>query len=73
MKNLQNDFLRTLTLCRLSDFFIHLLLSADLFQKLLSGSNSLDPDQAPHSVRTDLSPNCLQQSSDKLSLAGKGV
>ena len=24
-------------------------------------SNSLDPDQARHSVRSDLGPNCLQR------------
>ena len=26
-------------------------------------SNSLDPDQAQHFVRSDLGPNCLQSSS----------
>ena len=45
-----------------------LLSSADFFQvnfkKILSGtlsvSNSLDPDQAQHSVGPDLDPNYLQ-------------
>ena len=36
-------------------------------------SNSLDPEQAGHSVGPDLGPNCLQRSAadDKLPLAGK--
>ena len=43
-----------------------LLSSADLFQKILSGSqirasNSLDSDQDRHSVGPDLGPNCLQR------------
>ena len=46
-----------------------LFLSGDIFQnqhfqKIFSGtlsvSNGLDPDQAQHSVRPDLGPNCLQ-------------
>ena len=45
------------------------LLSVDLFQSQLylffdntiRVSNSLDPDQARHNVRSDLGPNCLQR------------
>ena len=48
------------------------LLSADFFSKsrfskisfmynTISGSNSLNTDQARHSVRPDLGPNCLQR------------
>ena len=42
-----------------------LLSSADsfqneLFQKILSGASSLDPDQDLCSVGPDLGPNCLQ-------------
>ena len=31
------------------------------FRKILSLSNSLDPDEAPCFVRPDLVPNCLQK------------
>ena len=46
--------------------FLMLLLGVDFFYKKKSGtlleyvSNSLDPDQAHHSARPDLDPNCLQ-------------
>ena len=38
-----------------------MMSSADFFQKILSGSNSLDPNQDRHSVGPDLGPNCLQR------------
>ena len=38
--------------------FFEKILSAIL--SLVSVSNNLDPDQAGHIVRLDLSPNCLQ-------------
>ena len=46
--------------------FHSFLSSADcfqnhLFRKILSVSNSLDPDQAQHNVGPGLGPNCLQR------------
>ena len=44
-------------------FFCHLLIfffQNQLFQKILSVSNSLNPDQARCFVLPDLCPNCLQ-------------
>ena len=60
----------TLTICMLGNFFTIFLSSADFFKVKFSKSpfinitwvsNSLDPDQARHSVGPDLSPNCLQR------------
>ena len=44
-------------------FFSHLLTFSKLtFRNTFRVSNSLDPDQAQHSVGPDLGPNCLQRS-----------
>ena len=58
--------------CMLGNFACFFLSSADifqnkLFQKVLLGSNTLDPDQARQNIRPDLGPNCLQ----RLSADGK--
>ena len=37
------------------------IFSKNSFRNAISVSNSLDPDQARHSVRPDLGPNCLQR------------
>ena len=43
-----------------ADFFQNLFFFQKILSPTLSVSNGLDPDQDRHSVRTDLSPNCLQ-------------
>ena len=55
-----------LTLCLLGNFTYFFVVCCCFFQnqlfwKISSVSNSLDPDQARHFVRPDLSPNCLQR------------
>ena len=48
-------------------------MDAGFFFNTIRVTSSLDPDQAPHFVAPDLSPNCLQRLSadDKVPLAGK--
>ena len=62
---------RQLTLCflgnfsfffRLLTFFSILTYSKNSFRNTVRVSNSLDPDQAQHSIGPDLGPNCLQRS-----------
>ena len=50
--------------CRLL-IFSKLTFSKNSFSNTIRVLNSLDPDQAPHRVRPDLSPNCLQRISAK--------
>ena len=47
------------------------LISKSTFSKILSMSNSLDPDQAQHFAGPDLGQNCLQRltADNKSSLA----
>ena len=42
-------------------FFMFMMWSADFFQKILSGSNSLDPNQDQNSVGPDPDSNCLRR------------
>ena len=44
-------------------FFMFLLLSADLLQKILSGTPSECQNGLDQSTSPDLDPNCLQRSS----------
>ena len=43
------------------DFFFKINLFKKSFRNTIRESNSLDPDQARHFVRSDLGPNCLQR------------
>ena len=60
----------TLILCMLGNFacffcclifFLNQLFPEKTFRNTIKVSNSLDPDQAWHFVRSDLDPNCLQR------------
>ena len=42
-------------------FFFKINFSKNSFGNTIRVSNSLDPDQARHSVGPDLGPNCLQK------------
>ena len=44
-----------------TDFFSKSTFSKKYFRNTIRVSNSLEPDQAPHSVGPDLDPNCLQK------------
>ena len=54
-------------------FFLNKLFQKSSFRNTIRVSNSLDPDQAPHFVGSDLGPNYLQRLSadDKSSIARK--
>ena len=63
------------TLCKLgnfslfflsSDFFSKLTFSKNSFRNTITGSYSLDLDQAQHSVGPDLCPNCLQRDQQQM-------
>ena len=52
-----------------ADFFSKSTFSKKNFRNTIRVSYSLDPDQAPHFVGPDLSPNCLQRlSADNTSI-----
>ena len=44
-----------------ADFFQYSTFLKNSFRNRIRVSNSLDPDRARHSVRPDLSPNCLRR------------
>ena len=48
-------------LCRLLIFFKIKFFKIKSLRNTIRVSNSLDPDQARHSVGPDLGPNCLQR------------
>ena len=58
--------------CRLLTFF-KITFSKNSFKNTISVSNALESDQDPHSVSSDLGPNCSQRllaDDQKLSLQG---